>query len=76
MYYNQNIKRKGAASYLYFYINGGAALAIDKKGLSEGEINALRTFLGLPVKGGETVNVTAVSDGAVTPAEGEGNIEQ
>lgn len=74
-YYNQIIKRKETASYLYFYINGSSALAIDKRDLTEGEINALRTFLGLPVKGGEVVSVTAVSEG-VPSAEGEGNIEQ
>lgn len=74
IYYNQIIKRKETATYLFFYINGNVALAVDKRDLTEGEINAVRMKIGLPVKSVQIVKIEAAgkSPEPVKPETQEG----
>lgn len=66
-YDNQIIKSKETANYFFFYVTSVAAFPVAKAGLSEGELNALRTVFGRASKGDAVI----LSAGAAQPVQQE-----
>lgn len=54
IYDNQVTKSRESKNYFFFYVNTMAAYPVDKRNLTEREINTIRNVFKLPVKG-ETV---------------------
>lgn len=52
IYYKNIVKRKETKNYIYFYMQANAACPVGKADMTEGELNAIRSLLGLSVQGG------------------------
>lgn len=71
IYYRQIVKRRETKNFLFIFLRPGAAIPVSKAGLSEGELNALRKLVGLPVKGNTEIKLADGDEGGVDKAADE-----
>lgn len=71
IYYSQIVKRRETKNFLFISLQPSAAIPVSKAGLSEGELNALRKLVGLPVKGNTEISLADGDEGGVDKAADE-----
>ena len=62
IYYKNILKRKETKNFIFFYVQANAACPVGKAGMTEGELNAVRSLLGLTASGGTGINLPDGTD--------------